>query len=76
MCQSFVTTAPMGLGNSGDSDFLFANPGYMPSTRGHFYGQSPETRPAQILAGKYEITPAGLGIESKVCGSMSLWGLC
>ena len=41
--------------------FLFANPECMPSTVGTFHGQSP----AQILAGKCEITLVSLGMESK-----------
>ena len=33
--------------------------------QGHFYDQSPAKSPAQILAGKCEITPADLGMELK-----------
>ena len=36
-----------------------------PAQQGHFYGQSPAKRPAQILVGKCEFTLAGLGMESK-----------
>ena len=33
---------------------------------GHCYGQSPDKSPAQIPGGKCEITPASLGMKSKV----------
>ena len=40
----------------------------MPSTAGHFYGQSPVKSPAQIPAGKSKMTQAILGMESKALG--------
>ena len=62
MHQSFVTTAPIGLGNGGDIDFSLCKARVCAQhCRDNFYGQSP----AQILVGKCEITPAGLGMESK-----------
>ena len=41
----------------------------------HCSGQSPAWQsPAKIPAGECEITPAGLGMESKVRSSLALWG--
>ena len=50
----------MGPGIAGILTFLFAKPGYMPSTAVIFYGQSP----VQIPVGNYEITLADLGMET------------
>ena len=64
MHQQFVTMAPVAW----ILTCLFAKPGYMPSTVGSFLwskAQSFVKSPAQITAGKCEITPAGLGMESK-----------
>ena len=59
MHQSFVTTAPMGPGHSGDIDFSLCKAWALPSTAATF------TSPTQIPAGKSEITMASLGMESK-----------
>ena len=34
-----------------------------PGMQGHFYDQSPAKSPAQVLAGKCEITPVGFNME-------------
>ena len=56
--QSFITSAPMGPGSSGDSDFSLCKAReYARHCRDIFMAISP----AQILA----ITAGGLGMESK-----------
>ena len=52
-----------GTGIAGILTLLFAKPGYMQSTAGTFYGQSPAKSHAQILAGKCENILVGLGIK-------------
>ena len=70
MHQPFSTMAPTGQGNSGDFDFSLCKAqvygqAYTWHCREHFYGHSPAKSPAQIPAGKCEITPAILGMDSK-----------
>ena len=68
MHKSFVTmcTTPMGPGNSEDFDIsLYKARIYAWHWGGHFYCQSLAKSPAQIPAGKCEITLVGLGMDSK-----------
>ena len=60
MHQSFVKAA--GPGNIGDCNFSLCKAGVCPVLWRDFYGQSP----AQILAGKCEMTRIILGMEGKV----------
>ena len=64
MHQSFVTTAPMGPGNSGDFDFSLYRTQVYATTAGTFFVQSPVKSSAKILASKREITLVVLGMES------------
>ena len=67
MHQSFVTTIPTGPLYSG-AFWLFSmqSLGICPALLGHFCCQSlAKKSPTQIPAGKYEVTPAGLGLEAK-----------
>ena len=55
--------------------FLFAKPGYMPSTAVTFLWSKPCKGPVQIPVGKScEITTAGLGMESKTLRYQSTAG--
>ena len=78
MHLSFVTTAPIGPGNSGDIDLSLCKARvYAQHCRNIFYDQSP----AQILAGKCEITSAvcQTGHENQkphARGSTALLGRC
>ena len=67
MQQSFVTTtAPTVPGNNGDFDISPCKAlVYAWHCRDAGFGQIPAKRPAQILAGKCEITPAGLGMTTQ-----------
>ena len=61
MHQSFVTTAPMGPGNSRDFDFSLCKAWIYAMQCGDIFIESP----AKILKGRCEITEAVLGMESK-----------